>query len=104
MAIYESSVVSKNDVDLYKKVRDKRGVKFISQFRTKIFNKIDMSKIPNSSYVWKKGDNLFKLSQRFYNDKKFWWTIAYFNQKPTEAFFEIGETIYIPTRPFYGEL
>lgn len=104
MAKYNNSVRSTNDSELYKEVLEDRGVKKIVQFRTKYFNKINLSSISTSEYVWKRGDNLFKLSNQFYGDKQYWWTIAYFNQKPSDAKFEIGDVIYIPTTPFYGEL
>ncbi|WP_286970079.1 hypothetical protein [Algoriphagus sp.] len=28
-----------------------------------------------------------------------WWIIAFYNQKPTDAHFTIGEEMYIPARP-----
>jgi hypothetical protein len=28
-----------------------------------------------------------------------WWIIAFYNQKPTDAHFTIGEEMYIPVRP-----
>jgi nucleoid-associated protein YgaU len=104
MAKYKNSVRSTNNSKEYKEILERRGVKKITQFRTKIFNKIDLSNISNFSYVWKKGDNLFRLSNRFYGNKDYWWSIAMFNQKPTDAKFEIGDVIYIPTDPLYGRL
>jgi len=26
-----------------------------------------------------------------------WWVIAWYNQKPTEAHFNVGDVVYIPT-------
>jgi len=104
MAKYNNSVKSTNDTDLYKKVLKERGVQKIVQYRTKYFKKIEADKVRFTEYVWRKGDNLFRLSNRFYGDKKFWWTIALFNQKPTDAEFAFGDVVYIPDEPFYGEV
>ena len=104
MAIYRNSSYSNNNTDLYKKVRDERGVKNIYQFRTKLFNKIDKASVETFSYIWKKGDNLFKSANRFYGNKDYWWLIAHFNEKPTDAHFEIGEEIFIPSTEIFGEL
>ena len=104
MAIYKDSKFSNNSTKLYEKVLEERGVKNIYQFRTKIFDKIDLSTIPSTKYIWKKGDNLFKLANRFYSNKEYWWIISYFNQKPTDADFELGEEILIPSADIFGRL
>ena len=104
MAIYKDSKFSNNSTKLYEKVLEERGVKNIYQFRTKIFDKIDLSTIPSTKYIWKKGDNLFKLANRFYSNKDYWWIISYFNQKPTDAEFELGEEILIPSADIFGRL
>ena len=104
MAIYKDSKFSNNSTKLYEKVLEERGVKNIYQFRTKIFDKIDLSTIPSTKYIWKKGDNLFKLANRFYSNKNYWWIISYFNQKPTDADFELGEEILIPSADIFGRL
>jgi|TARA_R110002012_G_scaffold282654_1_gene472425 hypothetical protein len=104
MAIYKDSKFSNNSTKLYEKVLEERGVKNIYQFRTKIFDKIDLSTIPSTKYIWKKGDNLFKLANRFYSNKDYWWIISYFNQKPTDADFELGEEILIPSADIFGRL
>jgi len=104
MAIYKDSKFSNNSTKLYEKVLEERGVKNIYQFRTKIFDKIDLSTIPSTKYIWKRGDNLFKLANRFYSNKDYWWIISYFNQKPTDADFELGEEILIPSADIFGRL
>ena len=104
MANYKDSKFSNNSTKLYEKVLEERGVKNIYQFRTKIFDKIDLSTIPSTKYIWKKGDNLFKLANRFYSNKDYWWIISYFNQKPTDADFELGEEILIPSADIFGRL
>ena len=40
-------------------------------------------------------------SYLYYNDSKYWWTIALTNSKPTDAHFSIGDIVYIPENPYY---
>ena len=47
-------------------------------------------------HVWKTGDRYYKLSKQYYGDPTYWWLIAWYNQKPTEADIDLGDIIYIP--------
>jgi len=47
--------------------------------------------------TWKTGTRLFKLANQFYGDPNLWWVIGFFNQKPTDAHYKIGDVISIPT-------
>tara|TARA_R110000824_G_scaffold9834_1_gene43540 strand:+ start:11427 stop:11762 length:336 start_codon:yes stop_codon:yes gene_type:complete len=49
-----------------------------------------------ATHIWKTGDKLYKLSNDYYTDPSYWWVIAMFNQKPTEAHYKIGDELYIP--------
>ena len=49
-----------------------------------------------TEYVWRKRDNLIRLANRFYNDHTLWVVIGFFNQKPVDHLYNIGETIKIP--------
>ena len=40
---------------------------------------------------------MFKLSQQYYGDQQYWYIIARFNNKPTEANIKDGEVLKIPT-------
>lgn len=104
MPIYKDTKYSNNTSDLYKKLREERGVKKIYQTRTKVFGNVDIANLSLTKYVWRKDDNLFKLANRFYSNKNYWWIIAYVNNKPTDAHFEIGEEIFIPNPDVYGRL
>lgn len=46
---------------------------------------------------WSEGDRLYKLSNEYYNSTRFWWVIAFFNQKPTDADYKVGDLVLIPT-------
>lgn len=49
--------------------------------------------------VWSHGDKLYKLAHRFYGDKKLFWIIGLFNNKPTDAHYTYGDVVYIPLDP-----
>ena len=104
MAKYKDSSYSNNSAKLYKKMLEERGIKNIYQFRTKIFDNLDLSTVQSTKYTWKKNDNLFKLANRFYSNKDYWWIIAYFNGKPTDSHFEIGDEVLIPSEELFVRL
>tara|TARA_B100001123_G_C14864889_1_gene849540 strand:- start:255 stop:584 length:330 start_codon:yes stop_codon:yes gene_type:complete len=96
-----------NNYDLYSSLLEPRGVEGISQYDTFTFSK----KIIKSSYavrehVWSKGDRLYKIAHKYYGDDEFWWIIALWNGKPTDADYVYGATVYIPFPPMkiYREL
>lgn len=46
--------------------------------------------------TWATGQRLYKLANKYYGDPQYWWIISFFNKKPTEQHFNIGDTIQIP--------
>ena len=48
------------------------------------------------SHVWSLGDRFYKLSDHYYGDPRVWGVIPWFNQKPLESDFKLGDTILIP--------
>ncbi|MFM1840966.1 MAG: hypothetical protein RIR47_1015 [Bacteroidota bacterium] len=52
--------------------------------------------ITQVSHTWKSGDRYYKLAFHHYGNPSYWWIIALFNNKPTEASISIGDTIIIP--------
>jgi len=87
---------------LYNKVLKTKDLLHIHQFVTPIFTYPDTKQIRNLtiiSHIWRFSDKYYKLANKYYGSSKYWWLIAWFNKKPTEAHIEIGDTIYIPT-PF----
>jgi hypothetical protein len=45
---------------------------------------------------WTLGQRLYKLADKYYGDPQYWWIIAFFNRKPTEQHFALGDTVEIP--------
>jgi len=63
-----------------------------------------MPRIPQWAYddlimtekLWTTGDRLCKLAGKYYGNSQYWWVIGYFNNKPTDAHFKLGDVVYIP--------
>ena len=47
-------------------------------------------------HVWSSGDRLYKLADKYYKNANAWWVIAWFNKKPTEQHFSVGDVVSIP--------
>lgn len=85
---------------LYKEKFEDRGVTKIEHFRTKNFeNYLNDEDVSYVTHTWSTGDRYYKLSYHYYETYEFWWVIALFNNKPTEAHLEFGDVIKIPTNP-----
>ena len=46
--------------------------------------------------VYKLGDRLYKFAHKYYGNPDYWWIIAWYNNKPTDTHYKIGDTVYIP--------
>ena len=46
--------------------------------------------------IFKMGDKMYKFAFKHYGSTSYWWVIAWYNNKPTDAHFKIGDSIYIP--------
>ena len=85
---------------LYETFLKDRGVNQIRHYRTpriKHLTSRERSQLATTKVVFKEGDRFWKLAAQFYGDSKYWWIIAWFNQKPTEASVRLGSVLLIPT-------
>jgi hypothetical protein len=76
-----------------------RDVEKIEQYTTNrtIYPSVgDLSKISSVPYQWRSNTRLFNVAHEYYGSPELWWVIAWFNKKPTEAQFTVGETFYVP--------
>lgn len=98
---YESTkVVNNSDFD-YKKVFSSRyGLSdFIVQRRRLGLEYPDSEKINSLIFVyetWQIGSRLHKFSEKYYNTPSFWWLIGFYNKKPIDANYSIGDIVKIP--------
>jgi len=96
---YDRRRVLTNTNQLYEKTLEERNVNSIRHYATPEMSFPSVQEIKNLTrvrHIWKTGDRYFKLAIEYYNSAQYWWVIAMFNQKPTEADLSVGDLIYIP--------
>ena len=89
-----------NDDKNYKNVFFKnRDVKELYQFdvpRISYPSPEETATLENVLGVWKSTDTLYNVSHAFYGSPKYWWVIAWYNKRASEAEFKIGDQYYVP--------
>jgi len=97
---YDNRLILLNKDELYMKFIEERNLKSIRQYGTgtlKYPTVDELKSITRVRHIWKTGDRYFKLAIKYYGSAQYWWVIALFNQKPTEANVTVGDLIYVPT-------
>ena len=100
---YDGKQVLTNSDELYEEALRERGIKFFRQYGTAILHHPMPSQIrqlQRIGHVWSLGDRYYKLAAKHYGDSRYWWIIAWYNRRPTEAHLKLGDTISIPM-PLY---
>lgn len=88
--------------DLYFEVLERKGVKSLVIRKTSTFDSLQGTEFDvMDEHVWTKTDSLYKLSNRYYGEYQYWWTIGITNSKPTDAHYSIGDIVYIPSNPYH---
>ena len=96
---YDRRRVLTNTNQLYEKTLEERNVNSIRHYSTPemSFPSVGENKsLTKVRHIWKTGDRYFKLAIEYYNSAQYWWVIAMFNQKPTEADLNVGDLVYVP--------
>ncbi len=57
---------------------------------------VDRIAVNTTNYIWKYGDRYYNLAQQFYGVPEYWWVIAWWNARPSEADILPGDVITIP--------
>ena len=76
----------------------KRARKKIVHYKTSILKNptiLDRATLATANHIWKYGDRYYKLAERYYQAPEYWWVIAWFNARPTEADISTGDIIVI---------
>lgn len=76
-----------------------RDVNQILQYRTGRISyptNAQMEGMEMQSKVWGATSTLHKVAYDAYGSPEYWWVIGWFNKKPTEAHFSVGDVYYIP--------
>ena len=85
--------------EFYEEFMDKRGLSRITQYATPRLPPLTAKirrKFTTTRHIWKMGDKYYKLADQYYGDPRLWWVIAWYNQRPSEGMFKIGQAVYIP--------
>ena len=96
---YINTKFFKNKLRIYDNVFEDRGVKHINQYMTAKFKPLTASQrasIRVTEVMWQPGDRLEKLASAAYGDGSYWWLIARYNNKPTDAHYTVGDQVLIP--------
>ena len=94
-----TSTIVNNDIDFYRELRERRGVKKLQHFSTPRLRQPtlgDRINIKTSTHIWKYGDRFYNLAHQYYGDTRYWWVIAWYNGIPTEAEANTGDILEIP--------
>jgi len=88
-----------NNNPLYENVFEERGVPYIRQYGTTTYRPLTTAQrntLTIEEAYWQPGDRLDKLASRVYGNPTYWWIIARYNGKPTDAHYRAGDLIYMP--------
>ena len=95
----QSRTVIATDDELYEQLLEQRDLKRILHYSTPILRHPTVNQRANLQrirHLWTTGDSLQKLSYKYYGDPKLWWIIAWYNGAPTDAHYNLGNTVFIP--------
>ena len=96
---YDTRTIFKNRNNLYYNLFEERGLNHIAQYTSPVLRKLTPAQyrsIVRTEHIWTMGDRFYKLAAEHYGDSRLWWVIARYNNKPTDAHFLLGDTVYIP--------
>lgn len=85
-----------------KKFFSERGIRQMRQYSTGRIGyptNEEMKQFDIQTKTWTATSKLHQIAFDAYGSPEYWWVIGWFNKKPTEAHFSIGDVYYIP-RPF----
>lgn len=84
---------------MHKKLLENRDVKHIKHHTTPRLAHPTVHERENMTeqiHVWTVGDKYYKLAHKYYGDSRYWWVLAWWNLRPTEAHLALGEGVRIP--------
>ena len=82
--------------DAFFKQRDIKETFQLDLPRLSFPNPAQINNLTTFTEVWKSTDKLYNISQKHYGDPSYWWVIAWYNEKSSEAEFKMGDIYYIP--------
>jgi len=89
-----------NNSEMYDDFFEDRGVNHIKHNSLGSLNlAFNQENYAYTNHVWRKGDTLIRLADTYYKQFSYWYIIAYFNKKPVDSMYDLGENIKIPSNP-----
>ena len=92
-------VVANDDQGYQEDILERRGIKKLNHFSTPVLRyptPVEISELNIVAVTWKRGVSLSKIAAKQYGDPKLWWVIAWYNKKPTDAHYKLGDKVYVP--------
>ena len=96
---YTNQRIFTNTKEFYEFLREMRDLKKIRQYTTPVTHMPSVGErmgIQMNQHIWTYGDRYYKLSAKYYGNPQYWWVIAWWNGRPTEADVNGGDVLYIP--------
>lgn len=97
---YINRIKKSNNSILIQKILDLKNINSIVHYKSaniKMPTYLEKAKITTDTVVWKRGDKLYKYAEKYYSNPELWWVIGLYNNKPTDAHFQIGDVFLVPT-------
>jgi nucleoid-associated protein YgaU len=88
-----------NEEEIYEELFEERGIKKLEQYTTPDVPELTDERrftLQEGEHIWKTGDRLWKIAAKYYGDSTLWWLIAWYNEKPTDAHYDLGDIVYVP--------
>jgi len=54
------------------------------------------AQLENIPLVWKSTDTLYNIAHQYYGFPDYWWVVAWYNKKASEAEFKVGDVYFVP--------
>ena len=92
-------IFANDEMSYQESLFDKRDIEQMVQYETARFyypTVAERRNISTTIMVWDSTSKLYNLAHKYYGNSSLWWLIAWYNQKPTEAHFSVGDIVYVP--------
>lgn len=89
-----------NRLEAYRFLREGRhspiGIRQFPTTKLKNPSVTERRLVETATHIWSYGDRYYNLASQYYGNPRYWWVIAWWNGRPTEADVNKGQAIYIP--------
>ena len=99
MGRYDKYRILTNSSKYYEPLRKERDLKAIRHYETPMLRHPtgrQRQRLTTVKHVWKYGDRLYNLADKYYNDSRMWWVIAWYNGYGNESEIYNGALLRIP--------